>query len=273
MVGKVVDQVHRFLKGPHHGGGGTSNVVHSLIRLSLCSVFSQGAGRICPSGWLFLLLNCSYFESDSCYLVPDDLSYLMCELPQASQPWKTASTQLLRPKAELWECLQSNEDSWQWAASILLQVAALLPYSLSTCSHCKGPFQTCGSGIGQHSGELPWLYCSSPHWGIEQVRPLKQLKRDSPIPKWLTFENIGLSHSPWYLIESVFANSIQISAVALALSSPADWQSKRQQEAVQAICPRTRHLVCASGWDFLEAIWLPTQQSCDKLDAVKCWGV
>lgn len=35
---------------------------------------------------------------------------------------------------------------------------------------------------------------------------------------------------------------MQISVVTLALSSPVYWQSKRQQEAVQAICPRMRHL-------------------------------
>lgn len=130
-----------------------------------------------------------------CLELPDvSVSASQSTLENCQHPITETQSWALRMCSKEWGLLTVD-------SHILLQVAALLPHSLLTYSHCKGPFQACGSGIGQHSDELLWLY-SNLYLGIKQVRPLKQIKSDSLIPKWLIFENTELSHSSWYLIES-----------------------------------------------------------------------
>lgn len=60
----------------------------------------------------------------------------------------------------------------------------------SSCSHCKGPFQSCDWDLPKF-WELPWLYYSFPHLGNKKANP-----KVTHLWKHWSF------HCPWYLIES-----------------------------------------------------------------------
>lgn len=139
------------------GGGCTSNVTCSLIGLPMCfPTEGHMPIRLTPGSFIsqnclyFCCCCCSSFKSDSWYLVSDVSS---CDV--------SASTS----QATLRNCQHLViEDSW-WgggggAASLPLQEAALLPHSLSACSHHEGPFQPCDSGICQHFSELDYVVLS-----------------------------------------------------------------------------------------------------------------
>lgn len=134
--------------------------------------------------------NCLYFKLDNWYLVSGDLGYVMCQPPLTTKPWRNASTLLLRLKGKLWKLFQSNEPYWQWED----QHSPKGSCSLATFSFHM--LSLPGTPICQHADELTWLHCSFSYLWIEEVRPLR------PMPEWLIFENIRLSHSPWYLIQS-----------------------------------------------------------------------
>lgn len=123
--------------------------------------------------------------------------------------------------------LLSNEASWQWAASIPLQVSALTAKVLS-------------NPVTQGFAHILSIFFPSPGTRRE-IRPLRQVQR--PIPKWLIFENIGSFHSPWYLIESCLCKAPSRFAWWSQHSAAPQTAEQREQEAVRALCPRTRHLV------------------------------
>lgn len=123
--------------------------------------------------------------------------------------------------------LLSNEASWQWAASIPLQVSALTAKVLS-------------NPVTQGFAHILSIFFPSPGTRRE-IRPLRQVQR--PIPKWLIFENIGSFHSPWYLIESCLCKAPSRFAWWSQHSAAPQTAEQREQEAVRALCPRTRYLV------------------------------